>query len=70
MTNLAIKMRELAEKNTKIKEIVEGKGLVYTGSSFSEVYESFVEKEVFKTRKTLAGYAMRKDVKHEILFQK
>ena len=29
-----------------------------------------MEKEVFKTRKTLAGYSMRKDIKHEIVFQK
>ena len=70
VTNLALKMRELAEKNNKVKEVVEGKGLSYVGAEFSDVYESFVEKEVFKNRKTLAGYSMRKDIKHEILFQK
>ena len=63
VTNLAVKMREVAEKNSKIKQIVES-------SEFGEVYEGFVEKEVFKCRKSLAGYAMRKDVKHEIMFQK
>jgi hypothetical protein len=37
---------------------------------FSKVYESFVEKELFNSKKSLAGFQLRKDIKHEIMFQK
>lgn len=40
------------------------------GTDFSKVYESFVEKEVFNSKKSLAGFSMRKDIRHEIMFQK
>lgn len=33
------------------------------------VFESFIEKELFNTRKSLAGFS-KKEVKHEIMFLK
>ena len=39
-------------------------------STKSILYESFIEKEVFNSKKSLAGFSMRKDIKHEIMFQK
>jgi hypothetical protein len=70
LINLAIKLREVAETNQNVKRIIEGTYLLNTDTDFSKVYESFIEKEVFNSKKSLAGFSMRKDIKHEIMFQK
>ena len=70
LINLAMKLREVAETNPAVKRVIEGTSLSYPGTDFSKVYESFIEKEVFNSKKSLAGFSMRKDIKHEIMFQK
>lgn len=70
LINLAMKLREVAETNPAVKRVIEGTYFLTQGADFSKVYESFIEKEVFNSKKSLAGFSMRKDIKHEIMFQK
>lgn len=63
LINLSIRIREISESNPALKASIEG-------SDFTKVYDSFIEKEIYNTKKTLAGFSMRKDIKHEIMFQK
>jgi hypothetical protein len=70
LINLAMKLREVAETNSSLKRLIESILFSYSDPEFSKVYESFFEKEVFNSKKSLAGFSMRKDIKHEIMFQK
>lgn len=65
-----MKLREVSETNPAVKRVIEGTISLTPGTDFSKVYESFIEKEVFNSKKSLAGFSMRKDIKHEIMFQK
>jgi hypothetical protein len=65
-----MKIKEVSQTNETIKRLIEGNSFLIIGTEFSKVYESFIEKEVFNSKKTLAGFSMRKDIKHEIMFQK
>lgn len=70
LINLSIRIREISESNPALKASIEGKISNILGSDFTKVYDSFIEKEIYNTKKTLAGFSMRKDIKHEIMFQK
>lgn len=43
----------------------------YKGPEYREIYQSFFDKEIFNSKKSLAGFLIKKDAKqHEIKFQK
>lgn len=58
-----MKLKELSSKNSKIQELTQN-------SEFKKIFEGLIEKEIYNTKQSLAGYAMKKEMKHEILFQK